>query len=85
MSAALLAAMLLVPMGLALVLIGAFRRRLRIQLVGAACFGFGLLLYFSTLLGEFGAADACLDGGGRWNYDERVCEFSDPPAPQTNP
>ena len=85
MSAALFAAMLLVPMGLALVLIGAFRRRLKIQLLGAASFGLGLLLYFSTLLGEFGAADACLDAGGRWNYDNRVCELPDPPAPEARP
>jgi Zn-dependent membrane protease YugP len=71
---ALIGAMLLLPMGFAVILVGAFRRRIGVLLVGAACLGMGVLLYLGALRGEFGASDACLDSGGRWNYETRVCE-----------
>lgn len=38
--------------------------------------GIIFFLFLAYRIYLFFAVDACLDRGGRWNYDENICEAS---------
>jgi Prokaryotic membrane lipoprotein lipid attachment site len=47
-----------------------------------------LFLFASALLllsgCDFLEIDKCLDRGGKWNYEKKICEFTENPQPNSN-
>lgn len=70
-----LAGILLIPTGLLLLILGRLRWSRKAALSGLALLVFGALLLVRMYIVEFWQVDACLDAGGRYNYEQGVCDF----------
>ena len=68
-------AVLLIPLGLALVLVGFRRRQHQRLVVGIGCIILSTVLWWRTSHAEFWMVDECLDAGGRYDYQAQVCQF----------
>lgn len=67
--------LLLGPAGLGYLIVGVWRRDRRKKWIGIACLGLVFLLWWRMGHTEFWFVDRCLDAGGRYDYQESVCEF----------
>ena len=80
--------MLLISAGLVLLFLVAlvvsqrFRGLVARHLLGVAValLGFAGVIVFTLVVTDFFSIDACLDSGGRWDKERRVCQHQEQPS-----
>ncbi len=68
-------AVLLIPLGFTLVILGLRRRQRKQLVIGIGCIVLSAALWWRTNHAEFWMVDRCLDAGGQYNYQAQTCEF----------
>jgi len=64
----------LVPIGVTVLIVAAFKRNRRGLLAGTLCVALAVALVLRVRYAEFWLIDSCLDSGGAWSETTQSCE-----------